>query len=302
MRELDKKYADNPTKANAEKVAATVKGQHPVFQELRVVEDENSFDYQYRTPQAQAPVKVETAPTGERVVQRMKKKNEKPPHNSENIFTHDISNSKSKDRSSHARSGNRALRKSAKGDENLKSIIDFYQKGWVDGNSRDNPNGLQWDHSDSDKIILMTEEAHTTKTANDPGSMGGWALHHSEKAEENRALLNRQEEILSQYDSKVVHSTIYTGNSNLRSSHRRFGNRALKNAIQEDSQLEQKILTLDSDAYKKLEEGNNISNHEWDHKKDDGNKLNLLPQSYHNELTSISPGRKGGYSQNYSND
>jgi hypothetical protein len=69
---MDNTYANEPSKANAERVAATVKGQHPVFQEIRVVEDENSFDYQYRTPQVQTPVKLETAPTGERV-QRMAK-------------------------------------------------------------------------------------------------------------------------------------------------------------------------------------------------------------------------------------
>jgi hypothetical protein len=67
---MDNTYTNEPSKANAERVAATVKGQHPIFQEIRVVEDENSFDYQYRTPQVQTPVKLETAPTGESV-QRM---------------------------------------------------------------------------------------------------------------------------------------------------------------------------------------------------------------------------------------
>jgi phage-related protein len=70
LRALDQTYENNPTRENAQLVASTIQSRHPALQNIRVVEDEDSFDYEYRTAQSPQTLEVET---GE-VVQRMKKR------------------------------------------------------------------------------------------------------------------------------------------------------------------------------------------------------------------------------------
>jgi phage-related protein len=75
LREMDRNYENDPSRENAQLVATTIQSRHPALQNIRVVEDEDSFDYEYRTTQSPQTLEVET---GE-VVQRMKKKSSQRP-------------------------------------------------------------------------------------------------------------------------------------------------------------------------------------------------------------------------------